>query len=203
MDYEIISDIPDFLYPKLLNLVHRSFEEHKKNGLLFTCSRYSIGDLQNKVLRGKCFVVLDSSQNPIGLTSVSVRGNGKFAYENITAISPECKGMGLGTELYKIRKKYLIELGCEYMLSDTAVDATSSVKWHLEKCKCNLVGYKSFCSTNYYSYVFREDFVEISFFQRRVKYPIYFLSSFVFCRLTKRIDGSYTSFGKFLKLLIK
>lgn len=203
MDYEIISDIPDFLYPKLLSLVHRSFEEHKKKGLLFTCSMYSIDDLQNKVLRGKCFVVLDSSQNPIGLTSVSVRGNGKFAYENITAISPECKGLGIGTELYKIRKRYLIEQGCEYMLSDTAVDATSSVKWHLEKCKCSLYGYESFSRTNYYSYVFREDFVEVPFFQKRVKYKIRFLSSFVFCCLTKHKDGSYTSFGKFLKLLIK
>ena len=40
--YKIITDIPPTHYEALLNMIHRSFDEHLKNGLRFTCSFYTI-----------------------------------------------------------------------------------------------------------------------------------------------------------------
>ena len=100
MNYHIISDIPTSLYPQILDMIHLSFEEYKKKGLHFTCSDYQMTDLVRKVMRGNCFVALSDGGDVLGITSVSIFPD-ESAYENITAISPKAKGLGIGTALFE------------------------------------------------------------------------------------------------------
>lgn len=193
MEYKIISDISESLFPQLLSLIHQSFDERKKQGLNFTCSDYTIEDLKSKVLCGKTFVALDNKGQILGLSSCSIHSDGKkkYAYAIITAVSPICKGTGVGTALYKIRKEYIKECGCDYVISDTAINAVSSVQWHLKKCHCRIVGYQSFKSTNYYSYIFREDLKPVNFFERYVISKIHLFLSFLKNRVLKDSNGKF------------
>lgn len=100
MKYHIIPDIPTSLYPQILDMIHLSFDEYKKKGLHFTCSDYQMADLERKVMRGNCFVALTNDGEVLGVTSVSLFPDGS-AYENITAISPKAKGLGIGTALFE------------------------------------------------------------------------------------------------------
>lgn len=159
MNYKIVSTVYEDDYEPILKMIHESFDEYKTKGLHFTCCDYDRFDLESKVLNGKYFVAVDENRNPLGITSISIKysEDEKWAYENITAISPRYKGKGIGTALYKVRTEYLMETNCSYILSDTATDAVNSVLWHMKKCNCKKYGFQSFSNTNYYSYVFRED----------------------------------------------
>lgn len=192
MNFSISSDVSDDLIIPILNLIHDSFREHFDRGLQFTCSNYQISDIKNKITGdgNKCFIAINDKGELIGISSVRINKDNKSAYECITAISPSAKGLGIGTALYEARKKYLIQMGCEYMLSDTSVDAVSSVNWHKKRCKCSIIGYRSFARTNYYSYVFREDFVDVGWFKKNIGYKFIFIKSFIITRIFYKKDGT-------------
>lgn len=193
MEYEITSDIPESLYPQLLKLIHQSFDERKEQGLNFTCSDYTIEDLKQKILCGKAFIALDKAGNVLGISSCSIHSkrNHKYAYAIITAVSPLCKGTGVGTALYKSRKEYIKECDCDYVISDTAIGAKSSVQWHLKKCNCRIIGYQSYKSTNYYSYVFREDLKPVGLFEKYFFSRMHRFLSFLKNRVMKDSNGNY------------
>lgn len=195
MKYKIVTQIPKEQYSEVLSLVHDSFEEHKKAGLNFTCSDYTLDDLKKKVLNDFYFVAVNENGRILGITSVCFNNKEKSAYENITAISTNAKGLGIGSALYKERTNFLISQGCRYLLSDTAVSAKGSVKWHIKKCHCRIVDYRSYQSTNYYSYVFREDFMPVSLSQK-IKGYYTFVKGFVHTRLFFNPDGTLTRLGK-------
>lgn len=195
MIYKIITKIPKERYVDVLTLIHESFEEHKRAGLNFTCSNYTIKDVETKVLNGYYFIAIKENDDLLGITSVSYNDKDRTAYENITAIAPSAKGHGVGSALYKERTLFLKSLGCISLLSDTATKARSSVQWHLKKCHCRIVDYRSFSSTNYYSYIFKEDFVPITLL-RRVKDFYSFIKAYVYCRLFFTADGTLTRLGK-------
>ncbi len=191
MNYKIVSKVCEDKYESLLKMIHESFEEYEKKGLHFTCCDYDCLDLKSKVLNGMYFVAVDDNQNPLGITSVSIKcsENEKWAYENITAISPSYKGKGIGTALYKARTEYLKEINCSYILSDTATDAINSVLWHMKKCNCKKYGFQSFPNTNYYSYVFREDLKDRLVWSP-LFYRIRFFMAYIRTKMLKRKDGS-------------
>lgn len=205
MTYTITTEVTEDMYIPILNLIHDSFQEHLDKGMSFTCSNYTIEDLKKKVVGdgNQCFVAISEEGVPIGISSVKIKENGIEAYANIIAITPSAKGTGVGTALYTERKKYLINTGCKYMMSDTSVNATSSVNWHINKCKCSIVGYRSFPSTNYYSYVFREDFEEISWIRKNVIYKLKFVKAYIRTRLYYKENGKLSKLGKMLKVLKK
>ena len=202
MDYHITSQIPKQMNSAILEMIHQSFDEHLKNGLHFTCYDYSLKDLEEKVLSGFPLVAVANDGTILGITSFSLLENGG-AYENITAISPKSKGMGIGTALFQKRQQMMLGMGVKYVLSDTAVNAKSSVNWHVKKCGCHIVGLSSFPSTNYYSYIFRQDLVKRSFWVRKVIYPLQFISSSIMTKVCKKENGSFTWFGGYLAKLLK
>lgn len=207
MKYHIISDIPTSLYPQILDMIHLSFEEYKKKGLHFTCSDYQMADLERKVMRGNCFAALTDDGEVLGVTSVSIFPDGG-AYENITAISPKAKGLGIGTALFEAYMSRLLSGGAKFIISDTAVEAKGSVCWHLKKCGYHKVGLESFPSTNYYSYIFRRDLEKLPFYVVWLEYPILYMVSSIKTLICKKRDGSFTVAGKYLvklknKLMLK
>lgn len=189
LDLKIVRYIPKERYKELLTLIHGSFESHQKKGIYFTCSQYTLKDLEEKVLSETYFIALSKDDQILGITAIKEYDN--YAYAIITAISPSCKHMGIGSLLYSLRKKYLLANNKHYVLSDTAVNAVDSVKWHLKKCGCRKVGYASFPSTNYYSYIFREDIISPNFLTL-VRLKIHYFASFVKCRLFWHANGKET-----------
>lgn len=195
MNYTIVRSVDESFYPDVLRLIHESFEEHKSAGLDFTCSSYTLDDLKHKVLSGFYFIAVDENNEFLGITSVRYNEDKQCAYENISAVSPHAKCLGIGSALYKERTKLLKSLGCKYLLSDTSVNAKSSVKWHLKKCKCSIIGFESFPSTNYYSYIFKEDYFPVSWLKKRIVYNLILFFSFIQCVIRKKKDGNYTILG--------
>lgn len=195
MDYQIITQVPKHMNEAILEMIHQSFDEHLKNGLHFTCSDYTLKDLEQKVLSGFPLVAVAKDGTVLGITSFSLLKR-RGAYEKITAISPRSKGLGIGTALFQNRQQMMLGLGVEFVLSDTAVNAKSSVRWHIEKCGCHIIGLSSFSSTNYFSYIFRQDLVRRSFFIRKVIYPLQFIKSCLITLVCKKKNGSFTWLGK-------
>lgn len=201
--YKIIDSITENMYQPLLEMITYSFEEHLEHGLLFTCSSYSLDDLKKKVLSGKYFIAISDKDEILGITSYSGCSIPETAYENITAVSPTAKGMGIGSRLQDVRKLSLIKEGYKHLISDTAVKATSSVNWHLKKCGCHIIGYESYSSTNYYSYIFIQDLEKQPFYIRKIKYPILFFTAFIKTRICKKSNGNYTFIGKTLRYIFR
>lgn len=193
---KIISDLPINKHNELLGLIHRSFEAYKKQGILFTCSNYTVEDLKDKILSNIYFIAMSDKNELLGLTAVKINKN-KTAYECITAILPEYKSKGIGTLLYNARKEYLIKLGIDSLISDTSVKAEASIKWHINKCGCRKIGYISFPSTNYYSYIFCEDFISPSL-SKRIIQRFYYVYSFIKCHILWRENGRQTFINKLI-----
>ena len=184
--YKIITDIPPTHYEALLNMIHRSFDEHLKNGLRFTCSFYTIDDLKQKILSGYCFMALSDNNTILGISSFShINKRGK-SYENITCVTPEARSLGIASTLYSLGIEKLKQEGAKYVIADTAISAFDSVTWHLPRCHCHKIGFKSFRSTNYYSYVFRRDLVPRSIFITKIIYPVLFAYSYCITRMFKK-----------------
>ena len=200
MNYHIITDIPESLHHQILVMIHQSFEERLSAGMHFTCSSYTMDDLKEKVLSGVCFLAVTEGNDVLGIISFTKYQRGA-SYLNIAALSPDAKGLDIGSKLFSLCQERMILDGVKYILSDTAVGAKSSVKWHLDKCGFSKVGMKSFLSTNYYSYVFRKDLVKQPFYVKHVKYPLLFFISSVKTVMCQKANGELTGVGNCLSKL--
>lgn len=153
-----IGDSP-FSYSEVVDLIHSSFEERLNQGLHFTCSTITIDQFIEKTKKGIVLVAWDSdSSSLLGSSTVSIRKDKKgvlYGYHEYLAISPKAKRLGVGTKLLESHTHNLINTCAQYVLSDTAVGADSSVKWHV-KNGFRIIGLRSFPSTNYYSFKFRK-----------------------------------------------
>ncbi len=194
MDISIVNKISKDKYQSLLDMIHSSFEEYHDIGIDFSCSHYSMDDLREKVLSKWYFIALDDCENIAGVTAFFPI-NRKDCYESITAISPKYKGFGIGSKLMQARKTFLRERHYKRVISDTAAQAKPSVDWHLKKCGCCIMGYKSYENTGYYSYLFCEHiegkinlFFRFAYFNR-------FIISFLLTRLLVKKNGQRTFFG--------
>ena len=93
--------------------------------------------------------------------------------------------------------------GCSFVVSDTAIGATSSMNWHLKN------GYKkdrllSWSDRDYYSCLFRFQLKPHRFWSNDAFCELYFLCSFVKCRLCYQENGKYRFlFGQYVELLSK
>lgn len=89
------------------------------------------------------------------------------------------------------------------MMSDTSVDNIKSIDWHTNKMGFRIIGYQSYSSTNYYSYIFRKDLKQRGFFINNIYYPLRFAISYLAIRIAKKEDGSLTIIGKCVNKILK
>lgn len=200
----IVRAIPDDRKEELLLMIHQAFEEYKNQGILFSCSNYSMVDLENKVLSGDFFVAM-MEEKFVGITAVYIYEDTNMAYETLSAVHPDYQSMGIGKLLYLCRRQYLEERQITSLFSDTSIKAKKSVSWHLRTCGCNIYGFDSFPKTNYYSFVFREDINAKGrrYVHRYVLYPVHFLISYIKCMISKKEDGSLTLLGRWYKSIFR
>ena len=145
-------------YEQIVALMHESFKERENQGLKYTCSYMDVEAYKKNANDGTVLVAVDSDSGKFCGTEMFHiyvnEKNARYGYIENLAISPEMKRMGVGSLLFKEILRLMKESCCEYVLSDTAVDAQSAVKYH-KKNGFKIVGLYSYKTTNYYSYLFR------------------------------------------------
>lgn len=170
-------------YAQITDLMHESFEERLQQGLNFTCSRMTESEFRAAMEKGTVFVAMDEDSGELlGTVTVTIKTDSKgrtYAYHEYLAVSPKAKHLGVATRLAEVWKVYARENGAQYVKSDTATRAESSVKWHL-KNGFQIYGVKAFRTTNYVSYIFimyldertkkSPTFVRLHYIYSRVRY---------------------------------
>ena len=184
---------------ELANLLHESFQERLAQGLHFTCSYLTAEQLKSQSAGRIVLLAVDADKNNTLAGTVSIEFNEKdsnsvWAYHCNLAVSSLYKSRGIASLLFDRFQEIARSEGCTHIISDTAVGATSSVKWHL-KNGFKKIGVRSFKSTNYYSVLFRKQLKYHWLWSNNTLCSIYYIMSFVLCHLYKNKDGSLTRFG--------
>ena len=190
---------------ELFRLMKDSFQERKDQGLNFTVLEYELENLKKLLDVNPVVVAFD--ENPqtgereyLGFQIVKIED--KEAVAGILAVSPKCKRTGIGSKIEEITQQFVVDEGCEYMLSNTSEDAISSVKWHLRNNYFKQrIG--SYDNTNYYTVFFRKQLKYHWFWSNKALRTAYFnVYSFLY-KLYRKKDGSLTAPGKLLGLFGK
>lgn len=188
-------------YEQIVDLMHASFEERLQQGLNFQCSSMTVDEFKKNTESSTILVAIDSDSGMfLGFDVVTIKENRKYVKYAVIqdlSISPKVKRCGVGSLLLKEGLRLVNTAGCKYIMSTTAVDAESSVKFHLKQ-GYKIIGLDSFPTTNYYSYIFRL-YLQPSIWQNflfcRMKYVVSYLKT----HLTKKKNGSFTLFGSVLR----
>lgn len=156
--------------------------------------------------KGVVFVSFDTdTETLLGTMTVHIRRDKKgvaYGYAEFLAISPEAKRLGIGTGLLQELVSFTMNAGGQYVLSDTAIGANSSVQWHL-KNGFKIIGIQSFPNTNYYSYVFRKQLSSSGLWNTDWYPALVYWASYVKIKSIKKEDGSFRLLGGFFKRLMK
>ena len=182
-------------YEQIVSLMHESFEERLLQGLKFTCSFMTVEQYKKKTSDGIIFVAIDEDTHELmGTAVVHIRKDSVgviYGYNELAAISPKAKRCGIGSMLLRERVCEVEKKGGEYILSDTAVGATSSVKYHL-KNGFKIIGLQSYSSTNYFSYLFRKQLVPSKKWNSNLYCKYVFFKSYIITKLKLKKNGSTT-----------
>ncbi len=161
MNIEIHQKGEETSWDKLAKLFQEAFQERLDQGLHFICSDFTPEYLEQHSPGSTIFVAIDKDNGALaGAAFLKIKNdNGEnWGYLSNMAISPSYKRCGIGSKLVAQRIAVAKANDCKYVLSDTAVGATSSVNWHFKNgfSKIKLL---SWPNTNYYSYLFRKQLV--------------------------------------------
>lgn len=130
-------------WDELANLLHESFQERLMQGLHFSCSYLTAEQLERMSTKDIVLLAIDNDNNELAGTvslNVSSKRNGSmWAYHYNLAIKPTYKNCGVASKLFERFQEIAQLKGCTHIISDTAVGATSSVKWHLKMALRRLV----------------------------------------------------------------
>ncbi len=180
---------------EILNLVHLAFEERKTQGLDFTCIHYTLDDIRKKAEGALVFLAYHECELVGCIFFHTYTKKKKYGYIEVVSVHPDYKGMGIASIIFSEIIKKAEELQLEYIGSDTASTAKSSVKWHL-KNGFRIVKLQSSRKSNYYSYVFRNQLKSPSIWNSTIWTRTRFFLSSVKCKMMKDQYGRYTFFGK-------
>ena len=126
-----------------------------------------------------------------------------YGYIEYLAVEPSQKRTGIGEKLFSEMERILLSKGVSYIMSDTAARAKSSVKWH-RKRGFVIVGYHSYKSTNYYSYIFRKQYSSPSIWNSNLYSSMRFVLSYLKTVLERNKNGDERFlYGKLKQLLVK
>lgn len=204
MNIEIRQKDDSISWEELTNLFHEAFQERLDQGLHFTCSYFTPEDLERRSANNTVLVAIDNDVGKlVGTVSIEIINddNGIWAHHLNLAVKPEYKGQGIATLLLKRLLAIAKANGCDYVISDTAVGAKSSVRWHL-KNGFRIIELISWKSTNYYSYVFRQQLVHDSKWSNPLYCKLHFLKNSIQCRMYHLENGEDRK-SKWLDLYLK
>ena len=195
----------DFSYHDVVILMHEAFKERLEQGLRYTCSFITEAQFRVKSFGGIVFVAIDKGCGElVGTMTLNYpqTRSDKYGYMEYVAVRNDAKMLGIGSKMFDCLQKNAVENGCKYLLSDTSTSANSAVKWHL-KLGFKIIGFESYHSTNYWSYVFRKQLVPSKKWTSNVYCRFRYILSWIFIRSTRDSNGNDNVLGRFLKAIIR
>lgn len=193
MNIEICQKGEETSWNELAKLFQEAFQERLDQGLHFICSDFTPEYLEQHSPGSTIFVAIDKDNGALaGAAFIAIKNDDRenWGYLSNMAISPSYKRCGIGSKLETQRIAFAKANDCKYVLSDTAVGATSSVNWHF-KNGFSRIKLLSWPNTNYYSYIFRKQLVPHPLWSNPLFCKLHFWWSSLKCRLMYRPDGKY------------
>lgn len=136
------------------SLLHESFEERRSQGIDFKCGHFSADDVINEFRdRGGYLLIASEDDIIVGTLSLIERKKGRFIYashDNL-AVSSSMKGKGVARRLFDEALRISKDKNYDFLVSFTAVNAISSVKYHR---RVGFIIYSKNFGVNYDSYSF-------------------------------------------------
>lgn len=190
----------------VIELLHSSFQERKDIGLSFTCSSMTKDQFDLIMQNGITLVAYAKEDSLCGTLSAHLftdKDRNSYGYIEYLAVEPSQKRTGIGEKLFSEMERILLSKGVSYIMSDTAARAKSSVKWH-RKRGFVIVGYHSYKSTNYYSFIFRKQYSSPSLWNSIVYRTVRFVLSYLKTTIGWKRSGSERFvYRELIKLLAK
>ena len=141
---------------ELYALEQAAFQQWTDAGLYTPISNTSVERLQRYIADKAVFVAQDEATGELlGMHTLKLnKRKGRADGANL-AVSPKAQHEGIATRMLEVEAQRLRKNGYRYIVENTAIPATWSVKWHL-KNGYHIVGYSRSERNNYASYVFRK-----------------------------------------------
>ena len=192
MNIEIRKKGEETSWEELAQLYHEAFQERLDQGMNFICSSFTPEYLEQHFNDAIILVALDKDQNDalagVAVLRIKHDDRGNWGYFTDMGIKPSYKRCGIGSKLEAQRVAEAKANGCTYVMSDTAANAKSSVKWHYRN-GFKLVELVSWPNTNYYSYNFRKQLVPDAKWSNPVYCKLQYWKSAIKCRMYKLANG--------------
>ena len=148
----------DFTSADVITLLHLAFEERWQQGLHFSCAKMTAEEYEADTKVCESFVAIDQeSAQLIGNSTIRIYRKpdrpayGLFEY---LAVRPDATRRGIASQLLQACIDYCQSQGAGFLMSDTATQAKSSVKFHFRN-GFRLADIVSYPQTNYLSFVFK------------------------------------------------
>ena len=141
---------------KLYELRKAAFQQWTEAGLSISVEDTPMGQFKQYLTARTVFVAQEETTGEL-LAMHTLRLNkrkGRVRGANL-AVSPKAKHEGIASRMLQEETQRLRKAGYRYMIEDTAIPATWSVRWHLKNGYC-IVGYSRSEHKNYASYIFRK-----------------------------------------------
>ena len=198
-----LKDSP-FTHEEVLELIKESFQQWLDNGLGSILMQFTPSEFAEKTADAVVLVAIDSDNNElVGTVTFTIHHTrkGDWAYHKYLAVKPSSKNKGIATRLLEEFVSIAKKEGYAYILSNTAVPADWSVKWH-KKNGFKTIGLYSTITSDYYSYLFRYQLKSPSIWNCTLFTDCVYGLSYLKTRAMRRRDGGMTCFGNFvLKVL--
>ncbi len=141
---------------ELYELEQAAFQQWTDAGLYTPISNTSVERLQRYIADKAVFVAQDEATGELlGMHTLKLnKRKGRADGANL-AVSPKAQHEGIASRMLEAEAQRLRKAGYRYMVGNTGIPATWSVKWHL-KNGYHIVGYSRSERNNYASYIFRK-----------------------------------------------
>ena len=141
---------------ELYELEQAAFQQWTDAGLYTPVSNTSVERLQQYIADKAVFVALDEATGELlGMHTLKLNKRKGRANGANLAVSPKAQHEGIASRMLEAEAQRLRKAGYRYMVGNTGIPATWSVKWHL-KNGYHIVGYSRSERNNYASYIFRK-----------------------------------------------
>ena len=141
---------------ELYKLEQVAFQQWTDARLYTPVSNTSVERLQLYISDKEVFVAQDEATGELlGMHTLKLNKRKGRANGANLAVSPKAQHEGIASRMLEAEAQRLRKAGYRYMVGNTGIPATWSVKWHL-KNGYHIVGYSRSERNNYASYVFRK-----------------------------------------------
>ncbi len=141
---------------ELYKLEQAAFQQWTGTGLYTPATSISMERFQQYLTVKTVFVALDEATGELlGMHTLKLNKRKGRVNGADLAVSPKAQHEGIASRMLQAEAQRLRKAGYRYIVENTAIPATWSVKWHL-KNGYHIVGYSRSERNNYASYIFRK-----------------------------------------------